>query len=100
MNRRFCPSPFFSLLVFIIIGFHTTHAWGETEDASNQMPMEPDSCVEMIEELQNMLHAAHQTNELLASENRELQETINRIRRDLNGEVYHGVEPALENKTQ
>jgi len=78
-------------------------AWEASADASDQMPVKPHSCREMIVELQNQLHAANQTAQSLMdqnmelrqdmgkieSENRKLRETINRIRNEAGGGGYH-----------
>lgn len=96
MVRKLCI-----LIVFMAVSFSVSvtpqNAWGETGDVSEQQAIQPGSCVQEIVELQNILHAANQTIESLMSENRELRETIERIRREVNT-VDTGISPLLENQ--
>jgi len=91
----------FSMFVFLSLissGGYSLNAWGGTAGTSNQIPMKPVSCQEMLIELQNQLHAANQSYQLLHDENQrlnfrieeagntieELENTIRRIRNDVN----------------
>jgi len=74
------------------------NAWGETGNASNPHTIKPRSCQEEIVLLQNMLHASNQTIESLVSENRELKETIKKIRDELNRGGHGGIHPTLEKR--
>ena len=87
MIRKLCI-----LIVFMAVSFSVSgtpqNAWGETGDVSEQQSIQPGSCVQEIVELQNILHAANQTIESLLSENRELQEILERIRREVDRGGY------------
>jgi len=90
-----CFMPVF--LILIGVGGFSMNACGETENTSNRMPMEPVTCQGMIMELQNQLHAAHMTNEALRDENsrlnstiESLENTLRRIRNDLDRGEFHG----------
>jgi len=96
MIRKLCI-----LIVLMAVSFSVSitsqNAWGETGDVSEQQAIQPGSCVQEIVELQNILHAANQTIESLMSENRELRETIERIRREVNT-LDTGISPPLNNQ--
>jgi hypothetical protein len=80
------------LTVFIAVSFTASpaaqNAWGESGDVSELQAIQPGSCQQEIVELQNILHAANQTIESLVGENRELRETIERIRREVDRGGY------------
>lgn len=78
------------LLMLAMAGF-PVNAGAEAVKAGERMPVGPATCQETITELQNQLHAANQTIEILHHENRQLRETLNRIRREVNG---GGIGPA------
>ena len=87
MIRKLCI-----LTVFMAVSFTVSatadYAWCSTGDVSEIEGINPVSCEQEIVELQNILHAANQTIESLVSENRELQETIERIRREIDRGGY------------
>jgi len=81
MLRLFHSRFIFVFLILMNVGGFSMYAWGESAGAPKQkppMPMKPISCQEMIVELQNQLHAANQTIELLRDENNDLRRSINK----------------------
>ncbi len=96
MMRKLCILIVF-MAVSITVSVTTQNAWSESGDVSEQNAIQPGSCVQEIVELQNILHAANQTIDSLVSENRELQDIIERIRREVDS-VDTGIFPALSNQ--
>jgi len=87
----------YSMLVLAGLTVLSTNGWAKTTEAGEPAPEEPATCQEMIVELQNMLHAANQAIEALQNENRELRETLKRIRNEID-RGGGGYRPLIDNR--